>query len=74
MSFKLFVVIICTFIIYVHGFSSVNAVTKIRRNGIKMEYIPDGLTKQQWEELKKREIAEMKAKGNLGYQYSHLSH
>jgi hypothetical protein len=29
---------------------------------ISMEYIPDGLTKKQWEELKKKEEEELKKK------------
>lgn len=33
---------------------------------ISMEYIPDGLTKQQWADIKRREAEELKAKGNLG--------
>ena len=34
--------------------------------GLTMEYIPDGLTKAQWDALKKKEEADLKAKGNLG--------
>jgi len=33
---------------------------------VRMEYVPDGLTKAQWEQLKKREEEELKKKGNLG--------
>lgn len=31
-----------------------------------MEYIPDGLTKSQWEAIKRKEAEDLKAKGNLG--------
>jgi len=40
------------------------------RNGrslqVKMEYIPEGLTKAQWQAIKKKEEEDKKAKGNLG--------
>lgn len=35
-------------------------------SSISMEYIPDGLTKQQWAALQKKEEEELKKKGNLG--------
>ena len=38
----------------------------VARAGLTMEYIPDGLTKAQWDALKKKEEADLKAKGNLG--------
>ena len=40
-------------------------VSRVRGN-LAMEYIPDGLTKEQWKALKKKEADELKAKGNLG--------
>ena len=33
---------------------------------MKTQYIPDGLSKAQWDALKKKEAEELKAKGNLG--------
>lgn len=33
---------------------------------VSMEYIPDGFSKDQWQQLKKKEIEDLKAKGNLG--------
>ena len=35
------------------------------RRSLKMEYIPDGLSKLQWEQMKKKEIEANKGK-NLG--------
>lgn len=36
------------------------------RSTLRMEYIPDGLSKEQWKVLKDKEAAELKRKGNLG--------
>ena len=36
------------------------------RTSLRMEYIPDGLSKREWEDLKKREAEEAKKRGNLG--------
>lgn len=36
------------------------------RSTLRMEYIPDGLSKEQWKILKDKEAEELKRKGNLG--------
>jgi len=33
---------------------------------LSMQYIPDGLTKQQWESIQSKEMNERKSNGNLG--------
>ena len=38
------------------------ALARSKHNGLSMEYIPDGLTKKEWEQLKKKEADELKAK------------
>lgn len=40
--------------------------TTARRGVLKMEYVPDGMTKEQWQMIKKKEADALKAKGNLG--------
>ena len=45
------------------GFARSGAVTRSSQ-GLKMEYIPDGFSKKQWEELKAKEAADKKK--NLG--------
>jgi len=37
-----------------------------KRMTLSMEYIPDGLTKAQWQAIKKKEADELKRKGDLG--------
>jgi len=40
---------------------------EVRSRGVlSMEYIPDGLTKKEWDDIKRREAEELKKKGNLG--------
>lgn len=64
---------ICIFFILIsitQGFGIISS-SQLSKNGfrkssIKMEYIPDGLTKAQWEQLKKKEEDERKRLGNLG--------
>lgn len=48
------------------AFLTTRSVSKQTKSVLKMEYIPDGLTKAQWELIKKQEEEERKAKGNLG--------
>jgi hypothetical protein len=38
--------------------------TRIARSSLSMEYIPDGLSKKQWENIKKKEAEELKKKQN----------
>lgn len=55
--------VIVSIIIFGHSFS-IRSSSNVRRssNVIKMEYIPDGLSKAQWAEMKKKEIESNKGK------------
>lgn len=47
--------------------SRTSSIASFKRSlNVRMEYIPDGLTKAQWDQIKKREEEELKKKGNLG--------
>jgi hypothetical protein len=52
------------------GFSSSlrTRVSSTSKHGLSMEYIPDGLTKKQWEEMKRKEAESLKGKdlGKIG--------
>jgi len=49
-----------------NGFRPSGSISSKSVRGLRMEYVPDGLTKQQWEAIKKKEAEELKEKGNLG--------
>jgi hypothetical protein len=65
-----FATIVAIFLIAVgvtSAFSGAGSISsRVRSNVISMEYIPDGLSKKQWEEMKKREIEDKNNKGSLG--------
>lgn len=46
------------------SFNSNNQLSRryVAKQYVSMEYIPDGLTKKQWEQIKKKEAEELKAK------------
>lgn len=59
----IFVVLIVT---SCQAFRAVSAVSnRLAKANLKMEYIPDGMTKAQWEAIKKKEAEANKGK-NLG--------
>jgi hypothetical protein len=47
------------------AFSTMGSVSRVACRGVKMEYIPDGMSKAQWEALKRKEEENLKKK-NLG--------
>jgi len=64
------VVVICCLSVVVQSFvpKSLSSSCLSKHQYLSMEYIPDGLSKDQWKELKKREEEELKKKqmGALG--------
>ena len=60
----LVVVLLCA---SVAAFNVGRSVSRMQRSNLKMEYIPDGFTKQQWKALKDKEEADKKKNlGSLG--------
>lgn len=66
----LFVVVAISNFITLNAFhiasSLTGCVATVKSNVLSMEYIPDGLSKAQWQQIKKKEADDLKAKGNLG--------
>lgn len=62
----LFVLALTLLTVDAFGMQGVTGITRtVQRSQIRMEYIPDGFTKAQWEEMKKKEAEANKSK-NLG--------
>ena len=58
-----FFLILALFLIstlFTHGFNSIKSVSTARKSLISMVYIPDGLTKAQWDAIQKKEADEKK--------------
>ena len=61
-KFSLILALFLISILSGHGFNSIKSVSTARKSLISMGYIPDGLTKAQWEAIQKKEADEKKVK------------
>lgn len=64
--FKMFLALVLVDVAMAFGPATSGSALSGPRSTLRMEYIPDGLSKEQWKILKDKEAEELKRKGNLG--------